>query len=182
MPEIAKLGLKLFLLAAVAGLALGITNEVTKGPIEKQKIAASNAARIAVLPEGKDFEPIVGITDKVDELFTAKDENGNVVGHTGMIKVQGFGGPIEVTVGVNNEGTVTGISVGGSDFQETAGLGAKTKDAEFTDRFKGIDAKTANIAVAADGGVIEAVTGATISSRAVSNGVKTVADAILALN
>lgn len=184
MPEIAKLGLKLFLLAAVAGLALGITNEVTRGPIEKQKIAASNAARIAVLPEGAEFVPVdkANVPEGVDELFIANGASGEPVGYTGKITVKGYGGPIEVTVGMNLDGILTGIDVGGSDFSETAGLGARTKEPEFKDGFKDVNAKSDTIAVKADGGVIEAVSGATVSSRAVSNGVRNVAEALLALN
>ena len=59
MREILKLGGKLLLLTAVAGLALGLTNAITKGPIAEQAIAAANAARKAVLSDAATFEPVM---------------------------------------------------------------------------------------------------------------------------
>ena len=86
--------------------------------------------------------------------------------------VTGFGGPIEVTVGVDTHGTVTGLSVGGSSFAETAGLGAKAKEPAFTDQFVG---KTAPLTLKVD---VDAISGATITSRAVTDGVNTAAAAV----
>ncbi len=175
MREILKLGGKLLLLAAVAGLLLGLTNAVTAEPIARQQIAEANAARRAVLPEAQDFAPVETADDAVDELYRGTDASGATVGYTGKITVKGYGGPIEVTVGVGLDGKITGVNVGGTNFSETAGLGAKTKDEAFTSRFAGLNAAdSGSIAVRQDGGVIDAVSSATVSSRAVSNGVNTV--------
>ena len=83
---------------------------------------------------------------------------------------------------MNMDGVIEGVDVGGSNFSETAGLGAKTKDAAFRDQFRGMDANQADrIAVKADGGDVDAVSSATISSRAVSNGVRTICEELLTL-
>ncbi|MBR5804802.1 MAG: RnfABCDGE type electron transport complex subunit G [Clostridia bacterium] len=183
MNEISKLGGKLLVIAAVAGLALGLTNAMTEGPIAQQRIQEANTARACVLPAAEGgFEELDNTNAELDEIYKGLTSGGETAGYTGKITVRGYGGPIEVTVGVDMSGTITGISVGGSDFSETAGLGAKTKDAAFTDQFAGLSAEDLpGIAVKADGGVIDAVSSATISSRAVSKGVRTVCEALTEL-
>ncbi len=176
MRDIIKLGLKLFAIAAAAGLALGATNAITSGPIAVQAEAAATASRQSVLPEATSFEPAEA--GDIDEAFLGLDESGSIVGCTGMLTVQGFGGPIEVTVGLSIDGTITGVTVGGSDFSETAGLGAKTRDAAFTGQFCGL---AAPVSLSKDGGEIDAVSSATISSTAVTGGVNAVCEQLTCL-
>ena len=161
------LGLKLFLLAAIAGLALGITNMVTAGPIARQAILAAEAARTAVLPVASSFtetEAPVGLQD----AYAGYDASGAYVGATGTIITDGYGGEIEITVGIDKDGVLTGVSVGGSSFSETAGLGARAKEPWFMEQYIG---KSAPIALKKDGGEIDAITSATITSRAVTKAV-----------
>ena len=176
MREITKLGAKLLLIAAVAGLALGATNAVTKAPIQEQLKQSQQAAREEVLPVASSFE--TRACDGVEEAFVGLDAGGGVVGATGKATVTGFGGPIEITVGVDTKGVITGVNVGGSAFAETAGLGAKTKDAAFTGQFAGQDA---SVKLRKNGGEIDAITSATISSNAVTNGVAAIVKAIAPL-
>ena len=171
MSDIGKLGLKLLTLAAIGGLALGATNAITKGPIAEQAVATAAAARQTVLPEAVDFQLVAEADGDVTEIYQGLTASGETAGYTAKTTVQGFGGPIEVTIGVNSDGTVTGANVGGTDFSETAGLGAKTKDPAFYDQFAG---KTGPFELRKNGGEIDAVTSATISSTAVKNGVNTV--------
>lgn len=177
MREILKLGAKLLLIAAVAGLALGFTNSVTAGPIAEQQIAEQQAAREKVLPLAASFTQCA--CDGVEEAYVGLDAAGNAVGATGKLTVTGFGGPIEITAGVDKDGAITGVSVGGAAFAETAGLGAKTKDEAFTSQFVGEDA---SVTLTKNGGAIDAVTSATISSTAVTNGVATIVEAIAPLS
>lgn len=170
MRDILKLGFKLFIIAAVAGLALGFTNAITEGPIEEQRIAEANAARVAVLPMAKDFTEM-DAPDGLDEVYVGKDGEATV-GLTGKITVTGFGGPIEVTVGVDSEGAISGVKIGGSDFKETAGLGARAKEPWFAEQFAG---KSLPVSLKKDGGEIDAITSATITSNAVTSGVDKVA-------
>ena len=101
-----------------------------------------------------------------------------VVGYVAQATVQGFGGPVEVVVGVDTNLTLTGISVGGGNFSETAGLGAKAKDSAFTDQFIG---KVLPVSVIKAGGkatesTVDAITSATITSNAVAGAVNTAAN------
>ena len=169
MRDLFKLGLKLFAIAAVAGLALGFTNMVTSGPIAEQQMAEANAARIKVLPAAASFNAKED-PGALDEIYEGLDAAGTPVGYTGMITVTGFGGPIEVTVGVDRQGVITGVNVGGTDFSETAGLGARTKEDWFGEQFIGM---SGHVALKKNGGEVDAVTSATISSNAVTNGVET---------
>ena len=175
MRKVLILGLKLFLLAAVGGLALGITNMVTAGPIEQQAILAAENARKAVLPAANAFTEATA-PEGLIAAYIAYDAECAPFGKTGTIVTKGYGGPIEITVGVDINGAVTGISVGGSSFAETAGLGARAKEDWFAEQYIG---KSSPIALAKDGGEIDAITSATITSRAVTTAVN---NAVLALS
>lgn len=158
MREIVKLGLKLLIISAVAGLALGGVYAITEQPIKEQTIAAQNAARQQVLPEAADF--------KGDgEVYIGSDAEGNIVGYCMSKKTKGYGGDIEVTVGMDSEGKITGVSVGGESFSETAGLGARAKEPWFTEQFIG---KSGSLSITKDGGEIDAISSASITSRAVT--------------
>ncbi len=181
MREILKLGGKLFAIALVAALVLGFTNAITSGPIAEQQVIAADKARKEVLSTAQTFEIVPGdkIPEGIDEIYIGYGSGNEVCGYTGKITVKGYGGPVEVTVGVDSKGVITGVSAGGSDFAETAGLGAKVKDPAFRDGFKGLGAAAPDeIAVKQDGGKVDAVTSATRSSRAVANGVRTVVNCL----
>lgn len=166
MRDIWKLVWKLLVIAVIAGLALGFTNELTADAIAEQVAAEAVAARAKVLPQAAEFvsTDVVQNDGGVVEAFVGKDANG-VVGMTAKVKGKGYGGEIEVTVGMDVNGVVTGISVGGANFSETVGLGAKSKDAAFTDQFAG---KEAPLTLKED---IIPITSATITSTAVTNAV-----------
>ena len=162
MGDIFKLALRLFIFSLVAAVALAMTNEVTKGPIEAQKLAAKMEALNTVLP-GCEYAQIEyeGLAEgsSLDEIFEAKDASGAVVGYALTAAPQGYGGPIPITVGISTEGHITQTFVGA--LQETAGLGTKVGEAEFKDQF---------IAIAADPDTlnddVDTIGGATVSSSA----------------
>lgn len=157
--------LKMAIISIVVGAVLGVVNELTEGPIAQQAVAAANAARQACFAEADSFEAIELSADSgVDSCYAAM-KDGELAGYVAQVTVTGFGGPIEIHVGMNLEQTITGISVGGSDFSETPGLGAKAKDPDFTVQFAGLTIPTQL------GSGVEAITGATITSGAVSSGV-----------
>ena len=172
MREVLTLGWKLLLLAAVAGLALGATNAVTEGPIEQQRIEEANAARQAVLADAATFEILGEGTDG------GLDAAGETVGYTARCTVQGYGGPIEVTVGLTSDGAIAGVNVGGADFAETAGLGARVKEPWFGEQYVGLEPP---VALTGDGGTIDAVSSATISSNAVTSAVNAACDVLVGL-
>ncbi|MBQ2700246.1 MAG: FMN-binding protein, partial [Clostridia bacterium] len=161
----------LAIIALVAALALALTNSLTEGPIQERAQAALRAARQVVLPADT-FEEAQS-SDEAVAVHVGK-ANGEAIGYTGVVTVTGYAGPVEVILGTDNQGKITGISVGGANFAETAGLGSKAKEPGFTDQFKD---KTLPVALGAN---IDAIGGATITSRAVVNGVNQAGTAIAA--
>ncbi|MCE5342107.1 MAG: FMN-binding protein [Eubacteriales bacterium] len=156
--------LVLLTITIVAGFALSLTNLVTEAPIERQKLLSRNAARVAVFSGADSFTELAVVQgSKIDSVYTAL-QNGVTVGYVMQTTVSGYGGPIEIVMGVDENGAITGLSVGGNSFAETAGLGARTRDPAFTDQFIGLTAAP-ELKIN-----IDAISGATISSSAVTNG------------
>ena len=169
----------LCVIALVAGTALGVTNALTAEPIREQARIAAENARAQVLPAAVSFEEVtVADGAAVDNCYRGVDASANARGSGAQGTVQGFGGPIEVTVGVDAEGKLAGIQCGGSGFSETAGLGAKVKTAAFSDQFAGL---ATPVALTKDGGEVDSVTAASISSGAVCNAVNIAAEYIAGL-
>lgn len=156
----------------VAGLGLAITNEVTKGPIAQQSIAAEEKAKQAVMPEAATFEEIP--LEDGTTLFAAKAENGDVVGYVGKEEAKGYGGMIEVITGVKPDGTITGINVGGASFAETPGLGAKARESAFMDQFAG-KMSPVKLGDSSQDNAVDSITAATRTSNAVLSGVNAIA-------
>ena len=146
----------------VAAILLVVTNMATSGVIAANEAKASMANRIALLPGSETFE------DMEDGVSVGKDAAGNILGYAATGSAFGFGGDVETTVVVYPDGTLAGISVGGANFAETSGLGAKAKEPEFQDQFAG---KALPVDLKQSGGEIDAITGATITSRAVIKGI-----------
>ena len=168
MGDIVKLALRLFIFALVASVLLAVTNEVTKGPIEQQKLASKMAALNPVLPgcESEQLE-YEGISDDsaLDEIFIGKNADGSIKGYALTANPQGYGGEIPITLGVSEGGYVTQVYVG--SLQETQGLGSRVGDDAFKEQF---------IAIAADPDTlrndVDTIAGATISSSAFVNAVQ----------
>ena len=98
--------------------------------------------------------------------------NGTTTGYAAQQTVQGYAGPVEVITAVATDGVIQGVSVGGAAFQETEGLGAKAKEPAFTEQFRG---KTLPVTL---GENIDAIAGATVTSRAVVDAVNQTLDRI----
>ena len=156
----------LMIICVIIGAALAFVNELTAGPIAQQAIEAANAARRSGFPAADSFDEITLSADSgVDSCYAAMAD-GQLLGYVVQVTVSGFGGPMEITVGMDLEQNISGINVGGDDFSETPGLGAKAKDPDFTNQFTGLTIPTQ---LGSDG--LDAITGATITSGAVSSGV-----------
>ena len=162
-----RIALTLFLITAVVAGALAGVNSITKPIIDAQNAAKTQKAIEAVLPGG------------FDEELTAFDNQGGLVskvykgasGYALEVLPAGFDNTITMMVGVDNEGKVLGISI--VSHTETAGLGAVAAAATsageaFRGQFVG---QSGSVAVSKDGGALDAITGATITSRAVCAGV-----------
>ncbi len=160
-----KLALTLLIITAVVAAALGGVNSITAPIIEKINYEKTQAAIEAVLPGGGEaLESFADDTGLVRKVYASE------TGYAIEVAPSGFGGNIVMMVGVI-DGKVSGVSV--ISQVETAGLGAiaaaKTSAGEaFRNQFIGLSGE---LAVSKDGGVIDSITSATITSRAVTNGI-----------
>lgn len=166
MKKILKLTVILFLVSAIVAGVLGVVNEVTKDRIEEQKQIKTAKAYAAVLPsEGyEELELDLSAYSNIDSISKATGGEGYVV----KTSFSGAQGNITMVVGVDNDYKCTGISI--ISHAETSGLGANaasTSDVGVTWRaqFVGQDK---NMAITKAGGTIDALTGATITSRSVA--------------
>lgn len=164
-----KLPLVLFLISGIVTALLAFANSVTAPVIEKRNEQSVNEARESVLSGAKDFQSVDYKNDEVSELVREKSGKG----YCASVSVKGYGGDINMIVGVEPDGTVTGVKI--ISMSETAGLGAKTNDEKWLSQFVG---GSGEFKVSKDGGEIDAVTAATISSRAVSKGVTAASQAV----
>ena len=183
MNKIIKNTLILAAITVVSGLVLGAAYEVTKGPIAQTQAKQKQEACQAVYPEADSFEAMdvdqkaakeaikkMGTNATVDEVYSAVmdgSEAGYVITVTDK---DGYGGDIQITVGIMSDGTVNGISF--LSISETAGLGMKAKEPSFYEQYVGKN--PTKFAVSKDGGdgeQIDALSGATITTNAMTNGV-----------
>ncbi|NLC32876.1 MAG: FMN-binding protein, partial [Clostridiales bacterium] len=163
-----------------SGFLLSMTNEVTKGTIEKQEAESKVIARQAVLSSAERFEAVeMPDLNPLTELYAGK-VGDEVIGYVGTAVTSGYGGPVQVIAGIDNDGTVSGISVGSSDFNETAGLGSKAKDASFMEQFIGKQTPIRAVKATKDRAenTVDAITAATITTNAVTGAVNQIANKI----
>lgn len=158
-----RLTVTLFAICAVCALLLGAVDAGTRDRIAQVKADKKNAAMSAVLP-AESYEQVAytGTDTTVTEAYKAGD-----AGYVLQVAPSGsFGGGLVIMVGVKSDMTVSGVEI--VESSETSGLGANAKKPDFRAQFTG---KSDEVKVTKDGGEIDALTGATITSRAVSAGV-----------
>ena len=176
--NVLSVGIKLFLITAISAVLLAVFNYVTEPIIEANNIKIQNDSMRIVLPLAKDFQKqdmsslaLVDLKCSVTSIYKGIDDEGNEIGYVVIVSSDGYGGDISLAVGVDNKFAVTGVDV--MTHSETPGLGAKCNSDVFKNQFIG---KTSNINVVksgADGNEIDAITSATITSKAVTNAVNT---------
>ena len=162
----------LFLIAAVVAAALAGVNAVTAPVIAELNAAATQEAISAVLPGGFDSE----VADYADATGLVSKVYQGANGYAVEVGPSGFDNTITMMVGVDNEGKVLGISI--VSHTETAGLGDTPKGIAFRDQFVGASGA---VSVTKDGGTMDAITGATITSRAICVGVNAALDVVAGL-
>lgn len=187
--KIIKDALALTLITLVAGVALGGVYEITKDPIARQEAQAKAEAYEQVFTDAAAFEEvkmddtlIQTIRDQLDqegykaqsieEIMRAEDESGETLGYAfTVVTSEGYGGDIQFSMGVQNDGTLNGISI--LSIGETAGLGMNADTPAFKDQFVGKQVEqlqyTKNGATQDD--EINAISGATVTTNAMTNGV-----------
>lgn len=176
MKQALKLVLTVAIFYAVAGLLLAWTNNVTNEKIEAVRKAEFMLALKRALPEcDNDIVADAKVFHEGDKEWTfyVARLKGKFTGAAFCsVSEHGYGGLIKVLVGVKSDGTIKDVEILLAE-KETPDLGSKIREAKFRDQFKGksaVDTKWA--AVTNDGGEVEGITGATISSRAVTEAVK----------
>ena len=158
-----RLTLTLFLITTIVAGLLGLVNYVTADTIAEQIAQKAENAMLQVL-EADSYEPLdVPEESAVTAAYRAGDR-----GYVVRVAPNGFGGAIDMMVGVDVSGAVTGVAIVSQS--ETASLGANCTREDFRAQFTG---KTGTLSVSKEGGEIEALTGATVTSRAVTEGVDT---------
>lgn len=166
------------------GLILGFVYEITKTPIAKANEEAAREAYQTVFENADSFTAQeydkeqanklvadAGYSDTIDDIELAADESGNALGYVITVTAKdGSQGSITFSVGITNDGTVNGYSI--TDIAETPGLGMKAEEEEFYSQFQGkkVSAFTVVKQTPSAENEIEAITGSTITSKAMANG------------
>lgn len=184
-----KDALILFAITLISGIALGGVYEVTKGPIEQATIAANNKTYKEVFADAESFEEDASLIEKIDacnaefagmeygnvgieKVLLAKDAGGSTIGYVvNAFSNDSYGGKVEISVGLQEDGTVT--SIGFLTINDTPGLGLKAKEPAFKDQFNGKNAESLSVVKTGNAGdtEINAISGATITSKATTNSV-----------
>lgn len=163
----------LFVICLVATVLLGLTNSVTEPIIEKLAVETEIKSRQIVFADAVSFGEETEVNGA--KVVAALDENDEIIGHVVVNTAKGYGGDISVMTGVDADGKVTGVNI--LSHAETAGLGAKAAEQSFRDRFIGL---VQGITVSKDKAgenSIDAITGATITSRAMTEAVNAAIEA-----
>lgn len=178
MKEMMKLGLVLLLFSAISAASLALTNQATLPSIEEARKEADLENMQQVFAEADDFEAfsdedLAKLKEQapiLNQLFTAF-KGGEKVGYVAKVIPNGFGGPLEIIVGFDGEGSITGLRVG--KHSETPGLGDNATAPEFYNQFQGLTlSKEIGVnKVQAGDNEVQALSAATITSEAVTTGV-----------
>jgi electron transport complex protein RnfG len=168
----------------VLGFILGVVYGITKDPIDKANEETRNAAYQAVFEDAASFNTqeydedaanemvsSAGYSDTIDDVEEAVDGSGSALGYVITVTAKdGSQGSITFSVGITNEGTVNGYSI--TDISETPGLGMKAQEEDFYSQFedKAVDQFTVVKQTPSSDDEIEAITGSTITSKAMANG------------
>lgn len=171
-PGMAQLVIVLFAISAIVALLLGLVNMVTAPAIAANTQKKTDEAKAAVLAADS-YEDVAyaGSDSTIKAMWKAGD-----AGYVVEVTPSGFGGNLDIMVGVKADGTCSGVSI--ISHAETSGLGANATKEDFRAQYVG---KSGTLAVTKDGGEINALTGATITSRAVTSGVNSALEAVKAL-
>jgi len=162
----------LFVITMVAGLSLGYVNDITVGPKAEAKLARKVNALKQVMAEF-DNNPVEDVKMIKSELVKDSVEvyTGTMKGVKSGIAVvgsseKGYSGLVKLMIGFEYDGAIKNIVV--LEQKETPGLGTKMKEDKFLRQFRGKNPSTFNLKPRKDGGDVDALTGATISTRAFS--------------
>lgn len=168
----ARMGIVLLLIAGVASGILGFVNSKTAPLIKENKEKVERNARSAVLQEGQETIEIDFGSGPIEHdgftYYIGKNVQGELLGYTFVAQQNGYSGVVRTMVGVTPDFKIKHIRV--IEQTETPGLGAKAGLPDFPPRFEGLSAS--QLVVDKDGGNIASITGATITTRTITNSVR----------
>ena len=182
-----KDALILFAITLISGVCLGFVYDITKAPIERATIEANNRTYKEVLSTAAEFSEVEGSAEKIaaltesgeleglgygsvaiESVLEGKDESGAVTGHViNSLSNNSYGGAVKISVGFDADGAITGVGI--REINDTPGLGLKAKEADFRDQYVG--SLTVTKTGASADNEIDAISGATVTSNAVTNAV-----------
>lgn len=166
-----RLGITLLLIAGIMGLILGGAYTLTKDTIDEKKDAANKDAYAQVLPDAdiRNLEELPvdeAYAGRILEVYSAREG-----GYALRVSSKGYGGAVIIAVGLNPDGVITGVKV--VEHSETPGLGANAAKEDFSGQYTGKTGELSVVKGAAGEGQISAISGATITSRSVTESVNT---------
>ncbi|MDR0653488.1 MAG: RnfABCDGE type electron transport complex subunit G [Synergistaceae bacterium] len=169
--KIISLGVTLFTITVITGLILGVVHDITLEPIRLTQEKLKSEALQGVLPGAEEFNAVQKAED-ADPIIKDIQEalsDGKTLGHCITVTPRGYGGTIELVAGIKNDGKLNAIRI--LNHSETPGLGAKSVLPEFYEQFTDIDKAAVVKREPETPGEIQAISGATITSNGVTNGV-----------
>ncbi|MBO4373697.1 MAG: FMN-binding protein [Lachnospiraceae bacterium] len=161
----------LTVICAATTALLAVTNFFSKPVIERNLAESARQTRLELLPEADDFSDMTGSAGnlasndkaRVVEVFEAANKKGYVY----TIRSKSFGGELTMMVGVDSEGSVTGVKV--TEHSDTPGVGTKNFDPDYLAKYKGRDALESQIVKKEPG--FDYITGASVTGTAIHEGV-----------
>lgn len=172
-----KNALLLTMITLIAGVLLGGVYKITKEPIAEQKEKEAQEACKAVFEDADSFDMSYEMEadeslKAVEQVIPALDADGKTIGYVlNVTSNEGYGGDISFMLGIQADGTVNGISI--LSISETAGLGMRATEPEFYEQFSGkqVEQFAYTKSGAQADNEIDALSGATITTNAITNGV-----------
>ncbi|MGB9683176.1 MAG: FMN-binding protein [bacterium] len=158
MKEHLKTALLLAFICLLAAGSLGYFYQLTEPIIVQQQVNAKLAIKKELLSQATEFKDV---KVRGQEVSLGID-NGKIIGGVITLSVKGYGGPIDMVVGADTDGRITGVRI--ISHNETPGLGERATKESFLSQFIGKDQEELN--------KTKLITGATISSKAIRNGIK----------
>ncbi len=164
--------ISLFAISLIVALLLAIINGITDPLIKQKEIETENETKAKVLSIADSFDEesdIVSLDDTDYEYYAGYDKEEKIVGYVFKVTSKGYGGDIDCMIGIDTNGAVTGIDF--LSISETAGLGMNAQNDTFKEQYIGKNSEITVVKTSAGENEIEALTGATITSNAVTKSV-----------
>lgn len=177
MSEIIRVALILFAITAISAALLAFVNSKTAPLIAKNALANEQKALNNVMPDAgfkeveitPDLETLTNGNGEIAKIYTALDNSGNTIGVCVITETSGYDVGIQTVTGVDTDLKVTGIDI--ISMNETPGLGAKANNDDFKSQYKGKAYEIGVSKTSATDTEIQAISGATKTSKGVTNGV-----------